>query len=492
MEFDDGIVDSLENKSIFVTGSTGFLAKLFVEKVLRVQPNVKKLYLLIRASDTKSATERLHDEVIGKELFQVLREKYGGDLDSIITKKVITVLGDVIYGNMGVHNSELLEKMWKDIDIIVNVAANTKFDERYDVALDVNSFGSKNVLDFAKKCVKLEMFLHVSTAYVCGEKSGLIQEKPFQMGEALNGTLGLDIQQEQRLVQDTLNELQALKATKEEKRLAMKELGMKRARLYGWPNTYVFTKAMGEMLVGNLRGNLPLVIIRPTVVTSTYKEPFPGWIEGARHIDILTIGYGKGKLTCFLGDPTLILDLIPGDMVVNAMIVAMVTHLNQSSEHIYHVGSSMKNPVNPYVFVDYVYDYFLKNPLISKDGKPIKVKKPTILTSVASFQSYMTLHYILPLKVFALLNALCCDYSRQTCIDMNRKIKFVMSLVELYAPYIFFKGIFDDLNTEKLRVRMKSIKSEADTFYFDPKCIDWDDYFINIHLPGVLKYNLKW
>ncbi|PIA58968.1 hypothetical protein AQUCO_00400078v1 [Aquilegia coerulea] len=399
MEF-GGIVDSLQNKSIFVTGSTGFLAKMFVEKVLRVQPNVKKLYLLIRASNTNSATERLHDEVIGKELFLVLREKYSEDLDSFITKKVITVPGDVIYENMGVQNSDMLEEMWKDIDIIVNVAANTKFDERYDVALDVNTFGSKNVLDFAKKCVKLEMFLHVSTAYVCGEKSGVIQEKPFQMGETLNGTLGLDIQQEQRLVEDTLNELQALKATKEEKRLAMKELGMKRARSYGWPNTYVFTKAMGEMLVGNLRGNLPVVIIRPTIVTSTYKEPFPGWIEGARHIDILSIGYGKGKLTCFLGDPTLILDLIPGDMVVNAMIVAMITHLNQSStEHIYHVGSSMQNPINPNVFTDYAYDYFLKNPVISKDGKPIIVKKPIILTSVASFQSYMALRYILPLKV---------------------------------------------------------------------------------------------
>lgn len=55
-----------------------------------------------------------------------------------------------------------------------------------------------------------------------------------------------------------------------------------RARMYGWPNTYVFTKAMGEMVVSDLKNNLPLIIIRPTIVTSTYKEPFPGWIEGVR------------------------------------------------------------------------------------------------------------------------------------------------------------------------------------------------------------------
>ena len=61
-----------------------------------------------------------------------------------------------------------------------------------------------------------------------------------------------------------------------------------RARLFGWPNTYVFTKAMGEMLLVNFKDSLPLVIIRPTMVASTCKEPFPGWIEGVRWIYSLT------------------------------------------------------------------------------------------------------------------------------------------------------------------------------------------------------------
>lgn len=36
---------------------------VFLEKILRVQPNVKKIYLLLRASDANSATYRLHNEV---------------------------------------------------------------------------------------------------------------------------------------------------------------------------------------------------------------------------------------------------------------------------------------------------------------------------------------------------------------------------------------------------------------------------------------------
>lgn len=62
---------------------------------------------------------------------------------------------------------------------------------------------------------------------------------------------------------------------------------MNRARKYGWPNTYVFTKAMGEMLLGEFKGNIPLVIIRPTIVTSTFREPFPGWVEGIRYMELL-------------------------------------------------------------------------------------------------------------------------------------------------------------------------------------------------------------
>ena len=53
--------------------------------------------------------------------------------------------------------------------------------------------------------------------------------------------------------------------------------------MYGCPNTYVFTKAMGEMLISDKSDNLRLIIVRPTIVTSTYKEPFPGWIEGLRY-----------------------------------------------------------------------------------------------------------------------------------------------------------------------------------------------------------------
>ncbi|KAF8395374.1 hypothetical protein HHK36_019320 [Tetracentron sinense] len=228
MELSGTIVESLENKSILVTGSTGFLAKIFVEKVLRIQPDVKRLFLLLRATDSKSAMRRFHDEVIGKELFRVLRKKYGASFDSFISGKVILVPGDIACENLGVKDSDLREELWGEIDIVVNLAATTKFDERYDVALGVNTLGAKHVLDFAKNCVKLQMLLHVSTAYVSGEREGLILEKPFYMGETLNGTSGLDIDVELKLMEERLNELRAEEATKEAEKIAMKEMGVER------------------------------------------------------------------------------------------------------------------------------------------------------------------------------------------------------------------------------------------------------------------------
>ncbi|CDP06948.1 unnamed protein product [Coffea canephora] len=71
----DKIAQFFEGKTIFITGATGFLAKIFVEKILRIQPSVKKLFLLMRPSNSKSCSQRLYQEIIDTELFKVLREK---------------------------------------------------------------------------------------------------------------------------------------------------------------------------------------------------------------------------------------------------------------------------------------------------------------------------------------------------------------------------------------------------------------------------------
>ncbi|CAL9247736.1 unnamed protein product [Arabidopsis halleri] len=490
-------VQFLQNKTILVTGATGFLAKVFVEKILRVQPNVKKMYLLVRASDNEAATKRLRMEVFEKDIFKVLRENLGDEkLNILLSEKVLSVPGDIATDHLGMNDTNLRERMQKEIDIVVNVAATTNFDERYDVGLGINTFGALNVLNFAKKCVKVQLVLQVSTAYVCGEKPGLIPEKSFIMEEIRNENgLQLDINLERELMKQRLKELNEQDCSEEDITLSMKELGMERAKLHGWPNTYVFTKSMGEMLLGNHKENLPLVIIRPTMITSTLSEPFPGWIEGLRTVDSVIIAYGKGVLKCFLVDVNSVCDMIPVDMVANAMITAAAKHAGDSGVHmVYHVGSSHQNPVTFGEIHEIAVRYFTKNPLRSRNGSLINVSKVRFISTMALFSAYMTLRYKLPLQLLKLIDIIYPWKNGDKYGDKNRKIELVMRLVELYEPYVLFKGIFDDRNTKSLCANQKEEESkntEKMMFDFDPKCINWGDYLTNIHISGLITHVLK-
>ncbi|KAK9185671.1 hypothetical protein WN943_026030 [Citrus x changshan-huyou] len=159
-----GVLQFLKDKTILVTGATGFLAKIFVEKILRIQPNLKKLYLLIRAGDDR-----------------VLKDTWGDNLDYFIQEKVIAVPGDISYEDLGIKDFNLKEEMYRQIDLVVNVAAITKFDERYDALLDTNTMGAFHVLSFAKKCTKMQMLVHLSSGKYIMYLLGLRKRNPFEI-----------------------------------------------------------------------------------------------------------------------------------------------------------------------------------------------------------------------------------------------------------------------------------------------------------------------
>ncbi|KAH7836556.1 hypothetical protein Vadar_002876 [Vaccinium darrowii] len=446
------IIQFFEDKTLLVTGGTGFLAKIMVEKILRIQPNVKKLFVLIRANDAHSATQRLHNEVIGTKLFSVLREKCGQDyFNSFILEKLIPVPGDVACEDLRVEDGGMREELWSQIDVIVHSAATTKFDERYDIAMGINVMGAMHVLNFAKKCTNIKMLLHVSTAFVCGERKGVILERPFTMGETLNGTSGLDIRVEKRLMEEKLRDLRTENVTEKAATLAMKNFGIQRE-----PD--------------GMKLQIP---------TTTISDHHHG-----REPDGISLELSEPGEQSFEPD-----NKIPGDMVVNSMLVAIAVNANQYRQiMIYHVGSSLRNPLRYPSIQLYGFRYFTKNPWIDRrSGNPVKVHKLRVFSNMASYQKYVTIHYLMPLKVMKLLNVALCHYLQGTYIAQERKIKFLLRLVELYMPYLFSKGIFDDGNTEKLRMEAREAGGEG-VFNFDPKIIDWEEYFMNIHFPGVVKY----
>ncbi|KAF6166004.1 hypothetical protein GIB67_012901 [Kingdonia uniflora] len=125
--------------------------------------------------------------------------------------------------------------------------------------------------------------------------------------------------------------------------------------------------------------------------SSSYHES--AVMGSCSHIDRLIIGYGKGN-PCMIADPAVVLDLIPGNMVANAMVVVSVLHANQPSQYICHVSTSFRKPLKTLKLRDYRYEYFSRNSWINEQGKPIKVTMPVILSSMERFRVYISILYL--------------------------------------------------------------------------------------------------
>lgn len=67
MASENSIADFFEDRSIFITGSTGFVGKVLVEKLLRSCPKVKRVYLLMRTSAGKDIVCR-RNELINNQV----------------------------------------------------------------------------------------------------------------------------------------------------------------------------------------------------------------------------------------------------------------------------------------------------------------------------------------------------------------------------------------------------------------------------------------
>ena len=100
----------------------------------------------------------------------------------------------------------------------------------------------------------------------------------------------------------------------------MVALGRGRSRALGWPDAYAFTKSLGENALLDMRGELPVTFVRPSIVESALAEPRPGWIRGFRMAEPVIISYARGLLRQFPGVPEGIVDVIPVDLVVAALI----------------------------------------------------------------------------------------------------------------------------------------------------------------------------
>ncbi|KAK9196493.1 hypothetical protein WN943_004622 [Citrus x changshan-huyou] len=471
-----GIEKFFVGKSFFVTGATGFLAKVLIEKILRTAPEVGKIFLLIKAESEEAASKRLKDEVINAELFKCLQQTYGECYQDFMLNKLVPVVGNISESNLGLEG-DLAKVIANEVDVIINSAANTTLHERYDIAIDINTRGPSHVMNFAKKCKKIK-------------RQGRIMEKPFYMGDTIARELNfnnskiepnLDVEKEIELAMKSKKALE----NDEDARKKMKELGLERARKYGWDVTYVFTKAMGEMMIDTLKENIPVVIIRPSMIQSTYKEPFAGWIQGNRILDLMILYYGRGQLNEFVGVPSGILDVIPVDMVVNATLAAIAKHgqvvIQKPEVKVYQIASSVTNPLVTKYLLSLLHEHFDSSPFLDSMGSPIRVPLMKLFTSMEDFSAHL-LDGAMQRSIIGSSNG---ELLAQKQYEILRRKEFA----NVYLPYGFYAGRFDCSNTLGLMQIMN--EEEKKKFGFDMGSIDWKHYITNVHVPGLMRNVMK-
>ncbi|KAL0867047.1 hypothetical protein Bca101_046165 [Brassica carinata] len=475
-----GIVRFLKGKSYFVTGATGFLGKVLIEKLLRASPEIGKIFIQMKSKDQESANKRLYDEIISSDLFKLLKQMHGRSYEAFMKSKLIPIIGDIGEENLGM-NSEAADKISEEIDVIINCAGRTTFDDRYDAALSVNALGPDRLLSFARECKKLKLLLHVSTAFVTGKREGTVLETPLCIGE--NITSDLNIETEAKLASEAVRKFHGRERLKK-----LKELE-NRAQSYGWEKVYTFTKAMGESVIHSKRGNLPIVIIRPSIIESSYNEPFPGWLQGIRMTSPVILGNGKDQIPDLLGDYQSSCDVIPVDMVANAIIAAMAKHgCGYVPEvKVYNVTStSHANPLRLGEVMDFSHKHLCDSPLTETTTKDLERMK--FHSSLEEFTSSVSNAITKQEKEMKNGEG---EAESHTTLSMKgkRTLKYFVSLAKTYQPYMFFQARFDDTNTRSLLQELSM--EERKMFEFDGSGIDWEHYFINIHLPGLKRELLR-
>jgi len=233
--------------------------------------------------------------------------------------------------------------------------------------------------------------------------------------------------------------------------------------------------------------------VRPSIIESSYAQPFPGWIRGFRMAEPVIIGFGRGLLTDFPGTPEGILDTIPVDLVVATLVVvaAKGPAVDEDGNQQVQVLQSTSGAVNPFrmgTFHAITTKFFRENPVYDEFDQPIAPPqwtfpdKDKITTQMYRARSGLD-------RAGQVMRALPVRGKRaQLAASLDERkenLEQAIGYVDLYGKYVVCEALYHCDNT----LAMYSTLSDQDqeTFCMDPRVIDWHYYSLEVHLPSVLE-----
>nr|XP_039270770.1 fatty acyl-CoA reductase 1-like [Styela clava] len=453
MDFTMDMSKFYAGRSLFLTGVTGFMGKVLLEKILRSCPDVSKIYVLIRPKKSLLPHERLAS-IFDSPLFaKVIKE------NANCKDKVISVSGDVLQPHMGISeedNSHIQE----DVSIVFHCAASVRFQEPFRDAIESNVRSVDRVIELSKKMRKFEVLVHLSTAFAyCYRKH--IEEKFYPINvnpkDLLNCSRWMSTEMMEKLAPSLLGD---------------------------HPNTYTYTKSVAENLLLHHGIEHRTVIVRPSIVTSSWKEPMAGWCDSMNGPVGLVITFGKGLLRTMLGKRSAAANFVPVDVPINLMLAGAWKNVTQRN---YESEPTIYNCTNPdsnrFLWGD-LSDLLAYNAKLLPLDKPARI--PLYGSSISPNRlrnklEWIFCHWIPAYTVDGILRI---ARKRPKFVRWYKKIN---SMCDCLNYFTVRSWKWENNNKQDLQKIMSD--KDKETFYFDTSTLDWNKYIEDYHM-GVKRYIL--
>ncbi|KAL0103232.1 hypothetical protein PUN28_017512 [Cardiocondyla obscurior] len=277
-------------QSILLTGATGFMGKVFIEKVLRTCSDVREIFLVIRPKKGLSVNQRL-EKILHLPLYERLRNERPFSF-----QKLIPISGDATEKGFGLSASDR-QMLIERVTIIVHGSASVRFNNTLQFAIFTNTRATRDICILAQNMKNLLAVVHISTAFAHVNES-IVEEKVYPSIADWRKMITIA----ESLDEHTLNIFTA------------------KCLEYA-PNTYIFTKNLSERIILDYSSSLPCAIIRPSSVSPSIKEPMPGWIDNLYGPIGLYVGGGKGIVRIGHCKKSTTENNVPVDAVINAILV---------------------------------------------------------------------------------------------------------------------------------------------------------------------------
>ena len=501
---DGRLRDLLAAKKIVMTGVTGFIGEQLLWKILTELPDTTPV-VLVRRKGSASAHDRMI-ALVKKPIFTEVRDAAGGAAE-LLDSRVEIIEGDL----------PNVPQLPADLDIVVHCAGDVSFDPPIDQAFTTNVIGTKALMNRMLEAIadergewrKVPHYVHISTAYTAGRRRGAIPEAPHVHdidydAEAAAGIAMRDLIEAESRTSAQLARLRkeaerehrqagflTTAADTERRRMAwvdaeLVKAGTERARSLGWTDVYTFTKALGERVVTDVGRDLHVSIVRPAIVESSWLHPYPGWIEGFKMAEPLILAYGRGELPEFPASPEAVVDIVPCDHVVNAILAVCATQPEIGTPEYYHINSGARNPLTFKDMYTYTRAYFVAHPFEGGPRGAARLPQWKFPGASSIERLLSTSERAHKMAERMLAQAPRSDRTRKIAKDLDRtgvRLDFLRRYHSLYKEYAQSELHFVDDNTLALTQSLHSEDHAA--FAFDTSVYDWKTYIQEVHCPSI-------